>query len=297
VASAIKQFESGVYQPSAALPASVAAQPARLAPAQQREANEAKMTSGEIQRRSEIEKETAIAVGKAKVESDQKARIEFEKAIDPTYNSEVQQRARRMQDILTTNPNVAGVLAAPGMRNALAELAASGLTTPGGNIGVKGIEEAIAKANPKIDPALRREMAGYIASMQLDEAKAKMQGQGQISDSERGLIGRASADISDPAESLMKKAKMLEARARTQERIADLYGDGTKYLTNFTAFKNTPEYKAIAKEYDKELESILKEKIVIPGSTTYPGGKPAAVPTYSDAEKEKRYQDWKRSQK
>ena len=277
---AITQFESGRFgtqAPAAAAPA--AAAPSAPAGAKTYETMKAE---------KEMAREVETARQKSKIETDAKQRQEFEAAIDRPFIAETRQRANRVIELTTKDPQIAGVITQPGVKNALAVLAKEGISTPSGAIGVKGIEDAIARTNPKIDPAKRAELAGHLNQMQLDYAKLTMKGQGQISDSERELIARAVGSISDPAELIIRRAKLMEARANATEKLADLYGDGSKYRGDITAFKASPEYKAAVGTYEARLKEIGNEKISLP--------KAGAATPYDDAEKERAYQEWKKKQ-
>jgi hypothetical protein len=282
VKQAITEFESGMYPPAAAAPA--AAAPAAAAPS----APAGAKTYETMKAEKEMAREVETARQKSKIETDAKQRQEFEAAIDRPFIAETRQRANRVIELTTKDPQIAGVITQPGVKNALAVLAKEGISTPSGAIGVKGIEDAIARTNPKIDPAKRAELAGHLNQMQLDYAKLTMKGQGQISDSERELIARAVGSISDPAELIIRRAKLMEARANATEKLADLYGDGSKYRGDITAFKASPEYKAAVGTYEARLKEIGNEKISLP--------KAGAATPYDDAEKERAYQEWKKKQ-
>lgn len=260
-----------------------------------------KPTAGQLERQAEIDKQVEIAAATRKLESDKLQRDLYEKEADPTRISERKTRAERVQRLVLEDPTIVGVLTQPSVKSAIANVIQQGLSTPSGSISVSGLSEAIFQTLPTtMSLAKRREVAGYIAQMELDMSQA-MNGQGQISDSERQILRAAAISIEDPAEVVVKKAKMMQARQETLEKLNQIYGDGSKFVKNFGAFKNDPQYKVIQKEYEDRLRGIVNEDIKIDRSMVGKiGGKeqkpPTKVQPFGDAEKERRYQEWKRSQ-
>ena len=260
-----------------------------------------KPTASQLERQAEIDKQVEIAAATKKLESDKTQRDLYEKEADPLLISERKTRAEAVQKLVTEDPTIVGVLMQPNVKSAIANVIQQGLSTPSGSISISGLSDAIFQTLPTtMSLTKRREVAGYIAQMELDAAKA-MNGQGQISDSERQIIRAASISIEDPAEVVVKKAMMMQARQETLEKLNQIYGDGSKFIKNFGAFKNDPQYKAIQKEYEERLRAIAKQEIKIDRSMVgkIGGGDqkpPTKVQPFGDAEKERRYQEWKRSQ-
>jgi len=261
-------------------------------------------TAGQLERKAEVEKELDVAAGRQTLESDKIERDKFLSEANPTRVSERKVRAKRVQDLVLQDPTIVGVLTQPNVKSAIAKVLQEGVSTPSGSVGIKGISDAIFQTLPTtLSTAKRREIAGYIAQMELDASQA-MNGQGQISDGEREIIRAASISIEDPAEVVYKKAKMMEARQDTLQKLKSLYGDGRKYAKSFVGFQSSPEYLKISEAYEEQLRKIANEDVKIDrsmvGKTQGPknqkGAKPSNQLTYEDAEKESRYQEWKRSQ-
>jgi hypothetical protein len=275
-------------------PPAPAPAPAPAAPAQ---APARRPTAPELERQAEIEKQIEIQAAQEKLKTDAKRREVFETDVDATKITERQARARRAQELVKADPTIAGVISGPGYQNAIAGLLQEGISTPSGSISLSTLSEQIYKTLPTtIDTAKRAELAGILANMELD-ASAVMNGQGQISDGERVILRKAAISIEDPAEVVYKKARMMEARQETLKQLSNLYGDGSRYIRNFGAFKNDPQYKAIQNEYEKQLDQIYKEKINLAKPAKGRGAARAAGPKpYEDAEKERRYQEWKSQQ-
>ena len=276
--------------PQPAAPATPAA-PQPAAPAARRP------TASELERQAEIEKQVEIQAAQEKLKTDAERRKVFETDVDATKITERQARAKRVQDLVKQDPTIAGVISGPGYQNAIAGLLREGISTPSGSISLSSISDAIYKTLPTtMNTEKRYELAGILANMELD-ASAVMNGQGQISDGERVILRKAAISIDDPASVVYKKARMMEARQETLKKLGDLYGDGSRYTRNFSAFRNDPQYKAIQAQYEKQLEQINNEKVSFAKPAKGKGAPRAAAPKpYEDSEKERRYQEWKKSQ-
>ena len=272
-------------------PAPQAAAPQPAAPAARRP------TAPELERQGEIEKQVEIQAAQEKLKTDADRRKVFETDIDPIKITERQARAKRVQDLIKEDPSIAGVISNPGYKNAIAGLLQEGLTTPSGSISLSGLSEAIYKTLPStMNLQKRTELAGILANMELD-ASVVMNGQGQISDGERKILNKSAISIEDAPEVVYKKARLMEARQGVLKKLAEAYGDGSRYTRNFGAFKNDPQYKAIQAEYEKQIEQINNEKVSFAKPAKGKGAPRAAAPKpYEDSEKERRYQEWKKSQ-
>jgi hypothetical protein len=221
-------------------------------------------TLPEAKAQLEIEKQLAINAAQEALKTDSKRRETFEKNTDAMTVSERLNRAKRAQQLVLSDPTIAGVISGPGYKNAISVLLQQGISTPSGSVSLQGLSEAIYKTLPTtMDTKKRYELAGILANMELD-ASAVMNGQGQISDGERKILSKASISIEDPAEVVYKKAKMMQARQETLQKLAEVYGDGIRFRTSFKAFENDPQYKRIAAEYEKQLDAIAAEDIKIP---------------------------------
>jgi hypothetical protein len=248
-----------------------------------------------------VRKATDIEAGKVKLETDKKARESYEREADPKSVTERLTRAKRVEELVMSDPTVVGVLTQPDVKSAIANVISQGISTPSGSVSVKGLSEAIFQTLPTtMNLAKRREIAGYLAQMELDTAQL-IQGQGQVSDSEREIIRAGSISIEDPAELVVKKARVMQARQETLRKLNEIYGDGSRYVTNFTAFKNDPRYKSIVRSYEDRLRGIMSEEVKLDRSQVGKMKGPAKGSTpktkaYDDPEKERRYQEFKKSQ-
>lgn len=292
----IKPREPKAEQPSVGTMTPEAAAPvAPAAPA----APAARKSLPEIKSEMEIRKQTDVAAAQAKLETDKEMRKEFNQNTKPLVMTERLARANRVAKLVSEDPTIAGVISGSGYRNAISGLLASGVTTPTGSISISKISDAIYKTLPTtLDTKKRYELAGLLANMELDASSA-MNGQGQISDGERKILEKASISIDDPAEVVYKKAKMMIARQETLKQLSEIYGDGSKYIRNFDAFKNDPQYKKIEKAYVARLNAIMDEDVKLEKKAPAES-KGAAKPSsraFSDPDKERRYQEYLRSRR
>lgn len=251
-------FES--LRPEGAPPAAATTPTAPVAPTP-KAAPTRPPTVEELQSQAKVKEQTQIQAESERLKTDKLERDKFVTESEPTRVSERKVRAERVAKMVKADPLIVGVLTSPDVKSAIANVISQGLSTPSGSISVKGLSDAIYQTLPStISTVKRREIAGYIANMELDAAQA-MNGQGQISDGEREIIRAASISIEDPAEVVYKKARMMELRQNTLQKLRGIYGTGDKYTTNFERFKNEPEYKRIAAEYESQLRDIVNEDV------------------------------------
>jgi hypothetical protein len=206
------------------------------------------------QRKVSETEQTAAATERGK--SGEAMRTNFEADTDPGTLDDAYATSRRIQDIVKKDPTLSGVINQPGVAAAVAGVVQKGI----GNFGVADLENAIFKSLPTTTQKSlgeRSELISYLAKIELQAAKL-IKGQGQITEGEREILQRASSNISDPAELIYKKARVLERVTKMNEELSKVYGTGEGY-TDFRKFKNDPEFIRIHKEFRGDLENILKE--------------------------------------
>jgi hypothetical protein len=292
VAGEEKQAVSLPTAAPAPAPAPAAAAPvAPRAPA----VNVAQKTMPELRAEAKANEEFQVEAAKGAGKNIAKQQEEFEASINPTNVIEKRAANKRIIDLVMGSPNSVGLLEKPGMGAALATLAKSGINTPSGSVGVREIEDALVKIMPGTDQKAinaRNEIKQNLARGELEASKLG-QGQGSVSDFERELFKKVSGSLSDTPELLIKRQQALLARENLNEKLGIIYGDYTASgkPPNLAAFKKSAEFKAAVKEYDVELNKILSSDIKIPkGDVAKPD-----IPKY-DAQKEARYQQWKKTQ-
>jgi len=242
--------------PAAAPAAAPVAAPAAPAPA----AVSAGQPSKEA---TEIYKATEIKRGEKRAESSEKEREDFKASVGSSDVIDRKVVSDRIATLVKDNPKIAGVISDPKFFNGLAQLVKTGVSTPKGPVGLQDIEEFIFNSLPSTDfpdKIQRRELASYLARFELMNSQL-VKGQGQVSNAERQIIRDASVSISDPAEVIYKRAKMVARRAELDSQLSEIYG--SKEFVNFEDFKRDPRYKEAFKIYENDLRNIVKEEVFL----------------------------------
>jgi hypothetical protein len=233
--TAIKTIQTPIPPPAALVPPSIG-----LLAEQKAAGEKAKVAAGETAKTAEAE------------------RKEFKTNINPDTLVETDAMAKRVQTLVKKFPEISGVINKNDYASAVAGVLKDGI----GPASIKGIETAIFKTLPTTDKdtlAARNELATYLARIELQAAKL-IKGQGQITEGEREILGRASATLDDPAELLYKKARIIERANKKNEALSEIYGAGKKF-PDFEEFSQDKEFKRIMKEYKTDLNNIMDEKV------------------------------------
>lgn len=285
-----------------AMPMAPAAAPAPVAPAapvapvapRAAPVNVAQKTIPELRAEQKAAEEFQIAGAKGQAENIVKDEAAFRTTTEPKSVAERKTSAERVVTLVEQNPKAVGVIAKPGVINALATIARDGLNTPSGAIGIKTIEDALVLSMPGVDQKTvnaRKEIAQNLARGALEASKLS-QGQGSVSDFERSMFEKIAGSLADTPDLLIKRQKMLLARADLDQKTGGLYRSSKApgRATDFETFTTSPAYTKAVNEYEEKLRSILGSDISIGKQGAAP-----AIPKY-DADKEARYQKWKQSQ-
>jgi len=152
-----------------------------------------------------------------------------------------------------------GVLNEPGVLNAMAVAVAE--FTDKGSFGSAGLEKAIrtARGTPE-----QLQAASYVVSLQgllqLMAAQDYLKGQGAVSDAERRLIANLVGNLSDTPKSVAMKAKVIEARAKFDQYVADAFYKYEKANPNGTVQdfyrEENGQFQTLFKEYDKHMGDL-----------------------------------------
>ena len=273
--------------PTAAAPAPVAAPapapvaapapaPAQRAPVQPITEKTIPELRAEQEVNTAYQKESGTQYAKNVME-DEKA---FRSSTESKSVAERKTSAERVVKLVTDNPKAVGILAEPGVTNALFTLARDGINTPSGAAGMKTIEDALILTMPgggqKAINA-RKEIAQNLARGALEASKLS-QGQGSVSDFERTMFEKIAGSLADTPELLIKRQKMLIARAELDQKLGGLYRQ-TKVPgrpADYEAFKSRDDVTGLIDKYEEELRSILATDVVLnkqgPVSGKTPGG-------------------------
>lgn len=195
--------------------------------------------------------------------------------------------------IVKDNPDAVGVLAAPGIGNAILGMISkarlsSGTTGGSADIDTSGIEEAIKKIGPKrmanesdADYAARKQrnidaslqIVRNLAEMELTFARSYLKGQGTVTDMERRIVKALGGSPSDSKNALFAKNELLIKTADYDEKIKDAYIDWSRKNPNSGAemFKGSAEEKALRKEYDDAVKALNSKYFAAPKSSQQGG--------------------------
>jgi hypothetical protein len=254
----------------------------------------AEKTMPQLRAEQKASDEFQVAAAKGQAENIVKDEAAFRTTTEPKSVAERKTSAERVVQLVEQNPKAVGVIAKPGVMNALATIARDGLNTPSGAIGIKTIEDALVLSMPGSSQQIvnaRKEIAQNLARGALEASKLS-QGQGSVSDFERSMFEKIAGSLADTPELLIKRQKMLLARADLDQKTGALYRSSKApgRAADFETFTTSPAYVKAVNDYEEKLRSILGSDVVL----GKPGAAPA-VPKY-DADKEARYQKWKQSQ-
>jgi hypothetical protein len=195
--------------------------------------------------------------------------------------------AERVVKLVTDNPKSVGILAQEGVANALMTIARDGLNTPSGAVGIKTIEDALIATMPGGGQQAinaRKEIAQNLARGALEASKLS-QGQGSVSDFERSMFEKIAGSLADTPELLIKRQKMLIARADLDKELGTMARKekvpGKPF--DYEAFKSRDDVAGLIDKYEENLRTILGSDIVLnkqgPVSGKTPGGIPFKVIT------------------
>jgi hypothetical protein len=200
----------------------------------------------------------------------------FRATTEPKSVAERKTSAERVVQLVNESPKAVGVLAAPGITNALATIVRDGLNTPSGAVGIRSIEDALVKTMPGTSQKIinaRNEIAQNLARGALEASKLS-QGQGSVSDFERTMFEKIAGSLADTPELLIKRQQMLISRANLDQQLGRMYrssrtGGGA---TDFEKFMSRPDVEKLVDNYEEDLRKILGSRASAPTAGTTPGG-------------------------
>jgi hypothetical protein len=242
--------------------------------------NVSQKTMPELRAEQKASDELQSGIAKGQAENIVKSEAEFRTSTDSKSVAERKTSAERVVNLVQENPKAVGVLAKPGIANALTTIARDGLNTPSGAIGIKTIEDALVLAMPGADQKTvnaRKEIAQNLARGALEASKLS-QGQGSVSDFERSMFEKIAGSLADTPELLIKRQKMLIARADLDKQLGGMYRANKVpgKPTDYESFTARPDYVRAVDAYEENLRNILGTDIVLnkqgPVAGKTPGG-------------------------
>jgi hypothetical protein len=209
-------------------------------------------------------------------------------------------------DGLINNPKtsrVFGVFEHPDFASAIGKIVDNGIKL--GRLGDVGVDLApivrsvMKNASQEEVDAVQKATREF-ASIKLNEAKIKLAGQGAVSDAERGLITELSGSIKNSPGALRDYLAWGKMRAEYDRNVNDAFKQyrRTNRGASFEDFLDTGTADNIRDNYDQKLFQFAKKTGIDMAKAAADGAKeledqakPKTPPlTYSDPEKEKRYQ-------
>lgn len=257
--------------PAAAPAPAVAAAPAAPAPAAPAPrapvVNVAEKTMPELRAEQEASKEFQTGIARGQAENIVKSEADFRTSTEPKSVAERKTSAERVVQLVEQNPKAVGILAKPGIQNALMTIARDGLNTPSGAVGIKTIEDALALSMPGTNQQVvnaRKEIAQNLARGALEASKLS-QGQGSVSDFERSMFEKIAGSLADTPELLIKRQKMLIARAELDKQLGGMYRTSKVpgRATDYESFTASPAYSKAVDAYEEKLRGILGSDVVL----------------------------------
>jgi hypothetical protein len=221
----------------------------------------------ELRAEQKASEELQTGIAKGQAENIVKSEAEFRTSTDSKSVAERKTSAERVVNLVQENPKAVGVLAKPGIANALTTIARDGLNTPSGAVGIKTIEDALVLAMPGADQKTvnaRKEIAQNLARGALEASKLS-QGQGSVSDFERSMFEKIAGSLADTPELLIKRQKMLIARADLDKQLGGMYRSNKvpNKPTDYESFTARPDYVSAVNAYEENLRKILNTDIVL----------------------------------
>lgn len=189
--------------------------------------------------------------------------------------------AQQNIEIINNNPDAVGILAQPGVRNALLGLLKDvrARSSQSGEVSIdtSAIEKAILTAGPKrmageSDKAYQNRVQGNIdaanylarnlSQMELYAARSLLKGQGAVANMERLIVRALGGSISDPKQALIAKNEMISITSKYDELVRDAMLDWqdknpNRNVANF--FARSDEYKKLLKDYNSEISGLTKK--------------------------------------
>ena len=210
--------------------------------------------------------------------------------------------AQYIKDIINTNPNAVGVLAHPGVLQAIGSLiqggaeanATAGGVGASGGVHMKNIEDAIRKVGgTQADIDAAQKLAQKFAELQLNTARAVLKGQGSVSDNERQLVANMTGNISNTPAALRDMLRWGEMNAKYNKVLGNALENWERDHPNvpYRQFELTPEYKQIRADHEIEYSNFVKTV----GNYTPP--KPNQKITLPAGVTQERYNAWKAQQR
>jgi hypothetical protein len=302
IKAAITQFEAGT-------PVSTAK--AEVVPRQP--------TSAAPRRQLTIPEAEAVAAGqKTRAEAEGTAAGKYLGGAEATVREASSTSGERLASLdyldgLINNPKtsrVFGVFEHPNFASAIGKVVDDGIKL--GRLGDVGVDLApivravLPNATQEETDAVQKATREF-AKIKLNEAKILLAGQGAVSDAERGLVQELSGSIKNSPGALRDYLAWGKMRAEYDRNVGSAFKEYRRGNpgTTFSMFLDTGKADELRDAYDAKLFEFAKKTGIDMSKAAADGSKqlqdqakPKTAPmTFSDPEKEKRYQLYKQQQR
>lgn len=209
----------------------------------------------EIERRAQAAEAEAIAKGRGEKEVERENKI-----ITAGDDAGASRRLAQQFKAFASRPDakeIFGFAARPEIKYQIIRLLTSGIGFPGASVGIPDLLEAARTL--ELTP---EQMAVYQTFAQLTtELSLRMSEavKGSVSNYEQGLFQKAVVNVEDLPATITMKSNMLDARAKFDARVANLYAERPAGQT-VTQFRQSPAYRDAVKKYEDELTMIVEGK-------------------------------------
>lgn len=208
------------------------------------------------------------------------------------------QAGLRVVDNVIKNPAAIGLLADPGLFNAVASLVADGISAGNYTIKLVDAEKALALAMPGItkdDIQKRAEISKDLAQIELLYTREFLSGQGAVTEGERRIVRNLGGTTSDSPTVLARRMDLIIAKAKYNEDKVNAFQQWRSNKANDRLSINDwlagKEAKSLDAKYDKVTDDLYKKFFGAPATTTSSG---EAVPPQLKSAKEALLESLKR---
>lgn len=188
------------------------------------------------------------------------------------------QAGLRVVDNVIKNPAAIGLLADPGLFNAVASLVADGISAGNYTIKLVDAEKALALAMPGItkdDIQKRAEISKDLAQIELLYTREFLSGQGAVTEGERRIVRNLGGTTSDSPTVLARRMDLIIAKAKYNEDKVNAFQQWRSNKANDRLSINDwlagKEAKSLDAKYDKVTDDLYKKFFGAPATTTSSG--------------------------
>jgi hypothetical protein len=189
-------------------------------------------------------------------------------------------------EIIQNNPDAVGILAKPGITNAILSVVsqAKARATQSGEIvlDTSSLEEAVRRAGPKkmmgeTDEAYNARVqrnidaasviARNLAEMELYAAKSFLKGQGAVANMERLIVQKLGGNLSDSRNALLAKNEITKITSKYDQMVRDAmidWEDENKGVPVERFFTRDQRYKDLVKAYNDEIKGLTERYFPAP---------------------------------